>query len=64
MAITQTRATPSSFAGFELNDVVYTVSERLRAFTRNQTAGAISFLILLCLIFVAVAAPWIAPYDP
>jgi ABC-type dipeptide/oligopeptide/nickel transport system permease subunit len=64
MAITQGRATHLPFAGFELDDDVRGIPERLRSYIRNQTVGACSLLVLLGLIVVAVAAPWISPYDP
>ena len=33
-------------------------------FARRKPLGGISALVLLLLIFMAVAANWIAPYDP
>lgn len=38
--------------------------KRLGATARRNPAGAVSLAVILCIAFVAIAAPWLAPYDP
>lgn len=65
MDISQSGTTTKfSYRRIRLNDRLGGSLSRLLSFVKNQTVGAISLVILLGLIFVAVAAHWVAPYDP
>lgn len=41
-----------------------TLSRRRRAIIRDQKAGVAGFAVLLVIVGVSVAAPWLAPHDP
>lgn len=45
-------------------DMVPGLGTWLRRFVRRHPGGAVSGAIILAMIAVAVATPWIAPYDP
>ena len=37
---------------------------RVLAFCRQQPMGAVSFVIILVMMYAGIFAEWVAPYDP
>ena len=44
--------------------ILVRIARELREFLRRSTLGRWGFGLTLLLLIVALAAPWLAPYDP